>query len=300
MQKWDATFSQEESKEMLDLIIRSKHEMLRGGGQNIEKQELKKIKGDVEQAYEGYYENKEQLYRIVGIPLSEEQRTALVNAYVANPAVIRALRKKYISAARDCPYCAMGFVKKLDHYLPKQKFPEFSMLDANLIPSCSDCNEEKGEKWDCSKGIIINPFFHEIPTQQILKARLHKSGHDSIPSVIFYIDDATDADVGAVALFRSHCEKLKLITSSGCGRYMSKATTQLTTNLHSLKNFYDTLSGKLAPEVALKVTFEFLEKEIRSSNEINGINHWETALWCAIKDARTELLAFFEEIENQK
>jgi len=46
------------------------------------------------------------------------------------------------SALDECPYCA-GLsmeVKTLDHYLPKSKYPRFSVLPKNLVPACSDCN----------------------------------------------------------------------------------------------------------------------------------------------------------------
>jgi hypothetical protein len=43
-----------------------------------------------------------------------------------------------------CPYCGCGRVTTLDHFLPKAKYPFFSVLAENLVPSCSDCNHGKG------------------------------------------------------------------------------------------------------------------------------------------------------------
>ncbi|CAD5379365.1 hypothetical protein OF001_U530002 [Pseudomonas sp. OF001] len=43
-----------------------------------------------------------------------------------------------------CPLCGFGHASTLDHYLPKSKFPQFSILPLNLIPSCKDCNTGKG------------------------------------------------------------------------------------------------------------------------------------------------------------
>ncbi|WP_155951376.1 MULTISPECIES: HNH endonuclease [Pseudomonas] len=42
-----------------------------------------------------------------------------------------------------CPYCGIGEVKTLDHYLPKAKFPIFSIYHNNLVPACRDCQSEK-------------------------------------------------------------------------------------------------------------------------------------------------------------
>ncbi len=42
-----------------------------------------------------------------------------------------------------CPYCGIGEVRTLDHYLPKDLFPVFSIYHNNLIPACRDCQSEK-------------------------------------------------------------------------------------------------------------------------------------------------------------
>jgi hypothetical protein len=48
------------------------------------------------------------------------------------------------SAKGKCPLCGgVGHVKTLDHYLPKANFPLYSVMPANLVPCCKDCNSEK-------------------------------------------------------------------------------------------------------------------------------------------------------------
>jgi 5-methylcytosine-specific restriction endonuclease McrA len=42
-----------------------------------------------------------------------------------------------------CPFCGFGHTTTLDHYLPKAKYPQFSVLPFNLVPSCKDCNTGK-------------------------------------------------------------------------------------------------------------------------------------------------------------
>lgn len=43
-----------------------------------------------------------------------------------------------------CPFCGdIGQVRTLDHYLPKANFPLYSVLPANLVPCCRDCNTDK-------------------------------------------------------------------------------------------------------------------------------------------------------------
>src|SRR5690349_5881934 len=44
------------------------------------------------------------------------------------------------SLCRICPFCGIGIVNTVDHYLPKTKFPILSVTPTNLIPCCRDCN----------------------------------------------------------------------------------------------------------------------------------------------------------------
>jgi hypothetical protein len=45
-----------------------------------------------------------------------------------------------------CPFCGLGIASTLDHYLPKTKYPLFSVLASNLVPACKDCNTGKKTK----------------------------------------------------------------------------------------------------------------------------------------------------------
>lgn len=44
---------------------------------------------------------------------------------------------------RRCPFCGIGLVNNLDHYLPKARYPVFSVNPSNLVPSCDACNKGK-------------------------------------------------------------------------------------------------------------------------------------------------------------
>ena len=44
-----------------------------------------------------------------------------------------------------CPFCGVGTVNTLDHYLPKKRFPVFSVTPNNLIPACTWCQGAKDE-----------------------------------------------------------------------------------------------------------------------------------------------------------
>lgn len=70
-----------------------------------------------------------------------------------------------------CPSCGEdGTPNTLDHYLPKDIFPEFSITLVNLFPMCDICQGAKGVKIkdDEGKRLFIHPYFDNFIEQQVL------------------------------------------------------------------------------------------------------------------------------------
>ena len=80
-------------------------------------------------------------------------------------------RKKYdqikLLARDECPYCGGcgEFVDEegigtLDHFLPKARFPVFSILPANLVPACATCNTGMGSNFPTNPNHQpLHPYF---------------------------------------------------------------------------------------------------------------------------------------------
>jgi len=63
-----------------------------------------------------------------------------------------------LSAESDlCPFCGIGRVETVDHYLPRKHFVQFTIAFENLVPACRDCNSEKLDKVPKNQGEL---FFH--------------------------------------------------------------------------------------------------------------------------------------------
>lgn len=73
-----------------------------------------------------------------------------------------------------CPLCGLGQASTLDHYLPKSKYPQFSVFPSNLVPACHECNF--GKRNDVAIGRVgqsIHPYFdHGLIQEQWLYARV--------------------------------------------------------------------------------------------------------------------------------
>lgn len=103
------------------------------------------------------------------------KKNTLMNLY---PGKEGQAQKKYIDELREmfkndtymlCPYCGRPIFDEIDHYLPKSKYPEFSFLSKNMVPSCSDCNGLKDNLIpEGSHEYFLHPYFDlEIDDQLI-------------------------------------------------------------------------------------------------------------------------------------
>lgn len=80
-------------------------------------------------------------------------------------------RTKYdqikLLARDECPYCggcgefvSVEGVGTLDHFLPKARFPAFSILPANLVPACATCNTGMGSNFPDDPNLQpLHPYF---------------------------------------------------------------------------------------------------------------------------------------------
>lgn len=68
-----------------------------------------------------------------------------------------------VSANGKCPFCGgIGHVKTLDHFVPKANFPVYSVVPANLVPCCRDCNSEKLNSYPEEMATqVLHPYFDD-------------------------------------------------------------------------------------------------------------------------------------------
>lgn len=70
-----------------------------------------------------------------------------------------------------CPLCAQRDVATLDHYLPKQAYPEFAILPMNLVPCCFDCNHAKSEHVPTTSAEqMFHPYFDNWNDLELIQA----------------------------------------------------------------------------------------------------------------------------------
>lgn len=166
-----------------------------------------------------------------------------------------------------CPLCGFGEVRTLDHYLPKARYPLFSVCPDNLVPACRDCNTEKLEAFYTSAAELpLHPYFDadRFYTEQWLVAEVEHT----FPVVVKF-RTAPPAAWPAVARERvgSHLRCYKLQR-----RLSVQAASELST---------------LGPELALmddvSMRHEHLATRARVAYTVQR-NSWKTAMLQALRD----------------
>lgn len=84
-------------------------------------------------------------------------------------AVLKNLRDRKL---QFCPACGEeGTPNTLDHYLPKQDFPHFSITPANLVPMCDTCQLFKGAETVDKDGkrVFLHPYYDDFLAAQVVR-----------------------------------------------------------------------------------------------------------------------------------
>ncbi|WP_162243166.1 HNH endonuclease [Leifsonia sp. Root1293] len=165
-----------------------------------------------------------------------------------------------------CCLCGIRPSSELDHFLPKEHFPEFAALSVNLVPACGICNKRKGEGWRASEGVpaYLHAYLDSLPTtKRFLRAKLSITD-DSIV-ISFRIKRTKGMPRSTVDLVRSQFEYFELGTA-----YAENATELIAEKLGSIEEYY-------AEDGAASVR-KYLDRDARSATRPYGMNHWKPAV----------------------
>lgn len=102
-------------------------------------------------------------------------------------------RDLLITINRKCPFCSVGTVKNLDHFLPKAHFPIFAVTPVNLVPSCRDCNQDKKDDFSVKKKKqTLHPYFDDVTKVKWLIAWVSE---ESIPPIVSYYTEYPESEL---------------------------------------------------------------------------------------------------------
>lgn len=208
--------------------------------------------------------------------LSKEE---LVNLYdvgvVGSSGRSRDIYDKIKLAAHDeCPYCGgigdIGHDGKLgtaDHYLPKSRFPVYSVLPINLVPACFVCNSSMGSNFAVTPDLQpVHPYLDEA--HFFSEKWIHAVVKDVTPIEVDYSVAApahwTEVDRRRAA---QHFLGCKLET-----RYRSRVHSELSPLVSQRKTTLKSLSA-----IHFRAVLESVANEIALP-----LNGWKRALYAGL------------------
>lgn len=112
-----------------------------------------------------------------------------------------------------CPICGLSEAKEMDHYIPREIMPEYSVHLSNLIPLCHDCNHKKSSLWldERKNRIFFNAYFDTYIPYPLITCDISISSIDRRPQATIKISSSLDASIQAHAIIISTIEKLELM-----------------------------------------------------------------------------------------
>lgn len=167
-----------------------------------------------------------------------------------------------------CPFCVQRDVRTLDHFLPKNLFPEFAVLPANLVPCCFDCNHAKSSHIsNSSESQVFHPYFDDWSHLDLLRAAIE---WDDAVDVEFSINVGEIPPLVA-ARATLHFEKLQLGSL-----YSDHASVELVQRKASFEMTFDD-GGPEALRLELWREFQ--------SRRVPFPNAWQPALYRALANS---------------
>lgn len=165
-----------------------------------------------------------------------------------------------------CSMCGSMHSGTLDHVLPKEKYPEFSVFTKNLVPACK-CNTFKSTTIANSAGHrMLHPYFDNVLSQRLIRAKFTNLGRTPTIDVKVVID-STDPDFNNV---KYHLDNV-VIKNNIIG-YLSEQWEQfylypelVVRGLNKTLLSYDDLSNFLIRELSL------LDEKHKGKNNWNSV-----------------------------
>jgi hypothetical protein len=177
---------------------------------------LKNISHHIKSRYSEYSTHKANLADISASALDADNRNALLHCYLVETQELRRMKSEIkashiSSVGMKCQFCGIETISTYDHYLPKEKFPEFSVHAPNLIPCCSTCNNKKRMIFltELGERAIINIYYELIPDDQYLFSKIEF--RNGIPVANFYLQKPSNYSEYLFRLISEHYSRLDLL-----------------------------------------------------------------------------------------
>lgn len=121
-------------------------------------------------------------------------------------------QRRHEHGLTECPYCGNPLMPDtLDHFLPKEDWPEYAILANNLVPQCRSCAPIKGRRYYCSdvmSAMFMHPMYSSALSSVRFKIDVSFPADRPIFAITFSVAaSTTPTEVDRIAL---HLKKLEV------------------------------------------------------------------------------------------
>src|SRR5699024_4855684 len=177
-----------------------------------------------------------------------------------------------LARSRICCLCGLRSTAELDHYLPKEIFPEFATHTLNLVPACGVCNKRKGEAYKTSAGTLafIHAYLDELPAKEAFLTATLSFDRAVLPSFQIIRTRGMTHDMFSILTSQfNHFELDKF--------YSEEAIELLTEKYFAIEEYFSN-GGATAVK-------KYLHREAQSMTRHWGRNHWKPVILAAAAES---------------
>lgn len=174
-----------------------------------------------------------------------------------------------------CPYCLLNKPKTLDHYIGQTEFPEYSILQKNLIPCCFDCNNNKGEDWRKNNQRRFIHFYNDtFLNHRFLYSNLVYHKGEVTPKIHFYLSKPVAMSVADFRIVKCHFKDLHLLNE-----YNQRAIPLVSAEIRVLRDALN--NGSTRNQIIAS-----LQSRVNAQVIDFGINYWSAIIYETLANNR--------------
>lgn len=178
---------------------------------------LKTIAKELKACYQNYSDrfNENHLEKLLAEGCFTPHKADLLSLYNYQFSLLKSLRleiqyEQPQAIRYTCQHCTLTSIESLDHFVPKDEFPEFAINPLNLVPSCIKCNQHKSHVWrESGNRSALNLYLDILPVDQYLFVEVILDRHNEI-DFEFYLEKPKSVDDDLFNLIESHFGNLNL------------------------------------------------------------------------------------------
>lgn len=167
-------------------------------------------------------------------------------------------------ASTVCQYCTINSANTLDHIVPKSEYSEFGVNHKNLLPSCSECNGYKLDRFKNNNNrLFLNLYTDVLPSIQYLFVDIQII--NGVIEVDYRLSNINNINVQLFNIIESHYEKLYLFR-----RFKAKTNIIIS----EMTNLINASIGKISKQTFIDLTLD----KINRDKLLHGSNHYKLVL----------------------